>query len=365
MIWKKIKIKTKTEATDIVASVLFDFGVVGVEIEDNVNLTSEELKKMYVDIPIIRNDDGIAYVNFYISIVNEKEKNEILSKKINIDKDVLDDSYIMSTDNMWTLDEYEKRINDIKNELENYKSFSDLGELTFSEENLDDKIFLNKWKENFKRIDIDDISIIPSFDKNEILTKKLNVYIEPGSAFGTGQHETTKLCIKNIVEVFKEKGHIENFLDIGTGSGILSIIAYKLGAKNVYAVDVDSSTEENLLENLKLNDVKLVDKNVGILSNLDIKKYAYEFGNIITDEKLMKKLAKVKYDVITINILAPIIISMFEKAKVYELLGNFGKIILSGIIKEKANEVLKIVNKYLKVASITYENDWVSVVAKN
>lgn len=368
MLWKKIKIKTITSATDIVALALFENDIVGAEIEDNVNLTDDELKQMFVDIPVMKNDDGIAYVCFYVAIVEKFEKEKIMSEKLNVDKTVLDDSYISSTDNIFTIDEYEKKLQNIKNSLCEYKEYGNLGDLTFDEEILDDKLFLNKWKENFKRINFDNVCIIPNFDKEPTSSNKLNIYIEPGSAFGTGQHATTKLCINNIVATFEENKNVKNFLDIGTGSGILSIVAYKLGAKNIYAVDADSSVKDNLIENLKLNginkysdlqfyrfnDEKEVDK-------LD-REFFYGFGNIITDKKLMEQISQNKYDVITINILAPVIISMFEKAKVYELLDVGGKMILSGIIKEKEVEVLNIVKKYLNIIKISYENEWVSIV---
>ena len=357
MKWKKITINTLVEAADIVASVLFDNGIVGAEIEDNQNLTSEELKKMYVDIPKLNVDDGKSKVSFYVSI------GEKLNKEYD-NKELVDSSYMVSNDNIFTESEFEIILNNIKSDLEDYKSFMDMGSLSYDEEILDDKDFLTKWKDNFKSIKIENINIMPSWEK-QYDKDDINIFIEPGNAFGTGQHETTRLCAIALKEIIGNK-NVNNFLDIGAGSGILSLIAYKLGAKKVFAIDIDENCEFNLLENLKLNNISSVKK----ISCEDSKineyneKFIYGFGNIITDDWLKHTLELEKYDIIVANILAPVIISLIEKADIVSYLNEGGKLVLSGIIKEKESEVREALMKNSKIKDIkvSSEGEWVSIV---
>ena len=376
MIWNKITIDTTTEAADIVASVLFDNNIVGAEIEDNQNLSDEDLSKMYVDIPKINVDDGKSKVSFYVSIGDkDKDHEEIIDKKF------VDNSYMPSSDNIFKKEEFDEILSNIKLELEEYRSFVDMGSLKISEIELDDNDFLKKWKENFKKIDIDDISILPSFEMtNEIDNSKINIFIEPGNAFGTGQHSTTKLCVKSLKKIMSNR-KINKVLDIGSGSGILSIIAKKLGASTVLAIDVDENVEFNLLENLKLNDIKTIYKLVGSnilqdnysfdhivctvkdLDDFKVKdEFLYSFGNILTDDSFKDEFCKIKYDIILANILSPIIISLIEKCHIHEMLEDNGYLILSGIIKEKEKEVLDTINKFIKYKDliVDYDEEWVS-----
>ena len=376
MIWRKITINTTNEAADIVASVLFDNNIVGAEIEDNQNLSAEDLSKMYVDIPKINIDDGKSKVSFYISI-GDREK----SQDENVDKSLIDNSYMPSSDNIFTKEEFDAILNNIKTELEDYRNFVDMGSLDISEITLDDEDFLKKWKENFKKIVIDDISIIPSFDMSKIGDDgNLNIYIEPGNAFGTGQHSTTKLCVQSLKKIMAEKN--KNYvLDIGSGSGILSIIAKKLGSDKVFAIDVDENVELNLLENLNLNDIKRIYKigqsgsyNENVLNNnkvtlinelselKDNNLFLYGFGNILTDEDFKSKLCSVKYDIIIANILSPVIISLIEKCRIQDMLNENGNLILSGIIKEKEQEVFETIKKNIKYKDlmVDYDDEWVS-----
>lgn len=356
MKWKKITINTLVEAADIVASVLFDNGIVGAEIEDNQNLTSEELKKMYVDIPKLNVDDGKSKVSFYVSIGEKVNKDYK-------DKSLVDSSYMVSNDNIFTESEFENILSNIKDELEDYRSFMDMGTLLFEEEILDDKDFLTKWKDNFKSIKIDNINILPSWEKR-YSEDDINIFIEPGNAFGTGQHETTRLCAFALKDIIKND--INSFLDIGAGSGILSLISYKLGAKRVYAIDIDENCEFNLLENLKLNKIssyKKISSGNCKINELN-EKFIYGFGNIITDNWLKSALRLEKYDIIVANILAPVIISLIEKADIASYINDGGYLVLSGIIKEKESDVRDALMKNGKIKDIKVnsEGEWVSLV---
>ena len=357
MIWKKITINTNVEAAEIVASVLFDNNIVGAEIEDNQNLTEEELKKMYVDIPKLNIDDGKSKVSFYVSIGEKIDKD--FSK---VDNNLVDNSYMISNDNIFTKEEFDSIFEKIKEDLEDYKSFMDMGSLNIEEEDLDDEIFLNKWKENFKSLEIDDINILPNWEKAK--EGKINIFIEPGNAFGTGQHATTKLCVRAIEEIVKSN-RVNNFLDIGTGSGILSIIADKLGIKNIVAIDIDENCEFNILDNLKLNNInsfyKIADDfNLDILNKYD---FIYGFGNIITDDALKNRIKLAKYDIFVANILAPVLISLIEVGKISDYINDNGHLILSGIIKEMEEEVISCLKraKCFKNIKSFYEDDWVLI----
>ncbi len=361
MIWKKITINTNVEAADIVASVLFDNGIVGAEIEDNQNLSEEDLKKMYVDIPKINFDDGKSKVSFYVSI-GKKTENSF----DNSDKNIVDNSYMKSNDNIFTEAEFKDILKNIHNGLEEYRQFMDMGSLEIEEQELNDEDFLNKWKENFKSLVIDDINILPNWEKSK--DGKLNIFIEPGNAFGTGQHATTKLCVKAIEKLVNEKGNDLSFLDIGTGSGILSIIAYKLGVNRIIAIDIDENCELNLKENLKLNSIDSVDRidDESYRINFDKYKFIYGFGNIICDSKLRKIVGSEKYDIIVANILAPVLISLIEQGNIGSFLANGGSLILSGIIKEKLNDVLASLNKSACFKDISYDfkDEWAVITCK-
>lgn len=363
MIWKKITIDTKTEAADIVASVLFDNGIIGAEIEDNQSLSDEDLKKMYVDIPLDKIDDGNAKVSFYISI---KEDGDEKTSTKDVDNNLVDNSYIMSTDNIFSRSDYDNIFGNIKNELKSYRDFVDMGSLNISETELDDKVFLNKWKENFKGVKIDDIEILPNWEKNSdksCSNNELSIYIEPGSAFGTGKHPTTSLCVKATSEIMKESRGDFKVLDVGAGSGILSIIAMKLGVEKVVAVDIDKSVENNLLENLELNDInsfKKFDENkINFLLYKDVS-YIYGFGNILTDKWVADFVKNISYDIVVANILAPVIISLLGMGKITSYLKSGGYLILSGIIKEKEEELIAAIknDKTIKDYKIYREDEW-------
>lgn len=358
MIWKKITIDTNEEASDIVAGVIYDNGIVGVEIEDNKNLTDEELSKMYVDIPKFKVDDGKAKVSFYVSIGNRDVKSFD-----GVDKNLIDNSYMMSSENIFTEDEFNEKLANIKTELEEYREFTNMGELKFSEIELDDKVFLNKWKENFKSITIDSVNIIPYFERDKSF-EGTNIYIEPGNAFGTGQHITTKLCIRELKKYITER-NTTRVLDIGCGSGILSILSKVLGADTVYAIDVDENVELNLKDNLQLNNIqnvaKITESSINASSNND--SFIYGFGNVLTDKWLIDELRGEKFDLIVANILAPVIISLIEKGNIFSYVKEGGVVVFSGILIEKSKDVLKTISSHTEVKEtiVNKEDEWCSI----
>ena len=164
MKWNQFRLKTTTEAEDVVSSILADLGVEGVQIEDKVPLTESDKEQMFVDIlPDIAEDDGVAYLTFYLDI----------------EEDV------------------EAKMEEIKQELEEMRDFMDLGELTIEASETEDIDWVNNWKKYFHQFYIDDVLIIPSWEEVKEEDKdKMIIHIDPGTAFGTGMHETTQLCVR-------------------------------------------------------------------------------------------------------------------------------------------------------------------------
>ena len=204
MKWNKFTLKTKTDVEDIIISTLADIGIQGAEIEDKQPLTEEDKKQMFVDIlPDMPEDDGVAYLNFYL---DEDENVEEMLEKVNA-------------------------------ELSELRNFVDIGEGTITTSETEDKDWINNWKQYFKQFYVDDILIIPSWEEvKEEDRDRMIIHIDPGTAFGTGMHETTQLCIRQLKKYVTSETEL---LDVGTGSGILSIVALKLGAKHAVGTDLD------------------------------------------------------------------------------------------------------------------------------
>lgn len=343
----KYIINTCVDAEDIIASTLFDYGIEGVEIDDKVGLSEKELKEQYVDIPMELTDDGKAKVIFYVEIVSDENEK---CKKVNIDNKILDNSYNNNIYNQYTEDEIEKIVNNILNDLDIYKKNLDMGSLIIEKEDLTGFDYMNKWKEYFKKIYIDDICIMPSFEKPDENDKnKIIINIDPKGAFGTGNHQTTKLCIEEIVRQIKNN-NIENMLDIGCGSGILGIVAKKMGVKNILSIDVDENIKDTIYENIDINGINKKD-------------FEYIIGNIITDDNIKEKVGKEKYDIITANILAPVIISLITDGEIDKYMKKGSVLITSGILDKYEKDVVDAIkrNKNLELIDVKYKDEWVNV----
>ena len=218
MKWNKFRLKTTTEAEDIVSSMLYDLGVEGVQIEDKVPLTKEEKDQMFVDIlPDIPEDDGSAYLTFYLE-EGEKTKELLLN---------------------------------VGKELEEMRAYVNVGECTIEESQTEDVDWMNNWKKYFHQFYIDDILVIPSWEKVKAEDEgKLIIHIDPGTAFGTGMHETTQLCIRALKNYVKAGDRV---LDVGCGSGILGMLALKFGAEYSVGTDLDPCAITAACENMEEN----------------------------------------------------------------------------------------------------------------
>ena len=326
MKWKKFRIKTKTEAEDIIISSLYDIGLEGAQIEDNVPLTALEKEQMFVDIlPQIGEDDGTAYLSFF---VEETEEGELL---VNGEKTT------------------EEQVLDMVNqELESLKEFLDIGEGTIVVDETEDIDWINNWKQYFKQFYVDDILIIPSWEEIKEEDKdRMIIHIDPGTAFGTGMHETTQLCIRQLKKYVTK---VTVLLDVGTGSGILSIVALKLGASHAVGTDLDPCAVPAVEENKEANQIPDGD-------------FEMMIGNIIDDREIQDAAGYEKYDIVTANILAdvlvpltPVIVQHMKKGGIY---------ITSGILDVKESVVTEAVEKAgLEVLEVTRQGEWVSVTAR-
>ena len=326
MKWKKFRIKTKTEAEDIIISTLYDIGLEGAQIEDNVPLTPLEKEQMFVDIlPQMQEDDGIAYLSFF---VEETEDGKLLMNG--------------------EVSQEEEILNEVKTELEGLRDFMDIGEGSIAVDETEDIDWINNWKQYFKQFYVDDILIIPSWEEVKEEDKdRMIIHIDPGTAFGTGMHETTQLCIRQLKKFVKEDTEL---LDVGTGSGILSIVALKLGAKHAVGTDLDPCAVPAVEENKEVNEIPTQDFDMMI-------------GNIIDDKEVQDKVGYEKYDIVVANILAdvlvpltPVIVNQMKKGGIY---------ITSGIIDKKEETVVEAVKAAgLEVLEVTYQGEWVSVTAR-
>ena len=314
MKWTKFRLKTTTEAEDIVICALADAGIEGALIEDNVPLSEEDLKRMFVDIPLASGpDDGTAYLSFYL------------------DEDADVDA---------TLARVEK-------ELDALRQFSDIGPCTIERSETEDKDWVNNWKQYFHQFTVDEFLIVPSWEevRPEHEGKRL-LHIDPGTAFGTGMHETTQLCIRQL------KKHITKgceVLDVGTGSGILGIVSLMLGAGHVFATDLDPCAMDAVSENLQANDIAPENMQAVI-------------GNLIDDPGVQKQAGYEKYDIVVANILAPVLVELTPQ--VVSHLKKGGIYITSGILDVKEKDVTDACRKAgLSVIEVTRQGEWVSVTA--
>ena len=315
MKWNRFTIKTKTEAEDVIISALADVGVEGVEIQDKQPLTETDKEQMFVDImPEGPADDGIAYLNFYLE--EDTETAPVLER--------------------------------VRAVLEEVRGYMDIGEGTITESQTEDKDWINNWKEYFHQFYVDDILIVPSWEEVKEEDKdKMILHIDPGTAFGTGMHETTQLVIRQLKKFVTKDTQM---LDVGTGSGILGIVALKLGAAHVVGTDLDPCAIPAVADNKEANGIK--DETFDML-----------IGNIIDDKEVQDTVGYEKYDIVTANILAdvlvpltPVIVNQMKKGADY---------ITSGILDVKEEVVVKAVKDAgLQLVEVTHQGEWVSVTAR-
>ena len=317
MKWKKYTIETTTAAEDFMSGMLMELGIEGIEIEDNIPLTKEDQADMFIDfLPELPPDEGKSHVSFYIED-DGTDQSEILKK--------------------------------VKIGLEELRDTVDVGSGMILSSETEDLDWINNWKKFFSSFTIENILIKPTWEDVKPEDKdKFMIEIDPGISFGTGKHETTQLCIRQLIKYIKD-GH-PKVLDVGCGSGILSIVALKLGASEVVGTDLDADCMISTHENMKVN-------------HLDEKLGTFYVGNLIDDVDLQKQVGTEEYDIVVANILADVIIPMAPV--IPDRLRKGGYFITSGIIDFKEDEVRDAIEKTgLKVIEINHQGEWVNITAQ-
>lgn len=316
MKWHRFTIITTTAAEDFISDMLLELGIDGIEIEDHVPLSKQDTMAMFVDIlPELPPDDGLAKVHFYLE--PQKDFSELLQK--------------------------------VKEGLEQLRTFVEVGEGTIVESETEDKDWINNWKQYFKPFTVGDILIKPTWEEiPEEDKEKLLIQIDPGTAFGTGMHETTQLCIRQLKNYLFAGAEL---LDVGTGSGILSIVGLKLGAKHAFGTDLDpnaiSAAQENMLSN-----------------GISPEQFTIRIGNLMEEEALQQEIGFGRYDIVVTNILADIILLLQTEIAQYIKVGGYW--ITSGILESKRQVVEEAFNRNpdLEIVETIAQGEWVSVTAR-
>lgn len=316
MKWKKFTLITTTAAEDLISSMMDDLGIEGIEIEDNIPLTDKENKGMFIDIlPELPPDEGKARISFYLE--EDADTAAVLKQ--------------------------------VEEGLDELACFVDLGERRIEASETEDKDWINNWKQYFKPFTVDNILIKPTWEEVPREHKdKLMIQIDPGTAFGTGMHETTQLCIRQLQKYITPESRV---LDVGTGSGILGIAALMLGAKEVKGTDLDENAISAVNENMASN-------------GIDPKRFQVRQGNIIDEREVQEWAGAARYDIVVANILAPVIILLQEEIPRH--LKKGGIFITSGIIDTKEEDVRAAMeaNEELEIVDIARQGEWVSVIAR-
>lgn len=316
MKWNKYRLATTTEAVDLISYTLAEMGIEGIEIEDKVPLSEEDKQKMFIDLlPELDEDDGKAFVSFYIE--PEKDHDTTLEEVLAAVKELAD--------------------------------FVDIGEATIEKTQTEDIDWMNNWKKYWKPFNVDEHIIIkPTWETLEDVPEDtLVVEIDPGTAFGTGTHHTTRLCI---TQVNKYMQNDMNVLDVGCGSGILSIIALLRGAKKAIATDLDILAVDAAIENAQVNGIKPED-------------YTVLQGNVITDEAFRHQVGEHAFDMVVANIFAEIIIPLSDVVK--EMMKPGALFITSGIIDEREEDVrAALIKNGFEIMEVTHSGGWVSFTAR-
>ncbi|AYD40984.1 50S ribosomal protein L11 methyltransferase [Clostridium fermenticellae] len=306
--WIEVSIFTSSEAVEAVSGILYNTGVKGVSIEDSQDI---EFKKKhpgdwdYFDESLLDVRDGALIKGYY------KRDSK--------------------------LDEYLSYIKNAVNDLEKFGIDKGKGLITVA--NVNEEDWENNWKKYYKPTKVGEkIVVKPIWEEYKPKNNELTVELDPGMAFGTGTHETTRMCIKALEKYVENDSTI---FDIGTGSGILSISAAKLGAKKVIGVDLDPVAVKSASENVRFNNIN----NVNILE-----------GDLM-------KVVEGKADIVVANIIADVIISLADG--VADFIVKHGLFISSGIIKDRKDDVINELEKNnFKIEEVNIDGEWVCIVAR-
>lgn len=324
MKWKKYTITTTTAAEDYISPMLMDLGIEGIEIEDNIPLSREDQADMFIDfLPELPPDDGISHVSFYIEDDGSDQR---------------------------------PLLKDVRLALEELRNVVDIGSGEITTDETEDLDWINNWKKYFTSFSVGGLLIKPTWeDIKEEDKGKVFIEIDPGISFGTGKHETTQLCIRQLQKYISGDGEYQpenqhpRVLDVGCGSGILSIVALKLGAKEVVGTDLDRDCMVSTAANMEVNHLA---PSLG----------RFYVGNLIDDESLQETVGTECFDIVVANILADVIIPMAPV--IPARLKTGGYFITSGIIDFKEQEVKEAIEQTgLTIVEINHQGEWVNITA--
>ena len=420
MKWRKYTIHTTTEAEDLVSMMLMELGVEGVEIEDNVPLSEADTKGMFIDIlPETGPDDGTSKLSFYLHIREDEGAEEAgndtddgtrqdksgkadkAAETEDLSRDASEDRSYSIADRLWTEEEISGLMQSVRDNLEEMRNYIDVGEARIEEGITEETDWRDNWKAFFKPVKAGSFLIKPTWETvpeeyiREMEDGKLKVIeIDPGTAFGTGSHETTQLCLKAI-ERYLHSG--DKVLDIGTGSGILGIAALKAGAGYVAATELDEQCEPSIMDNTGFNNItegefRLFIGNIigddvfkkNVLSSIDDSGNTGKAGNVgNTGNTLSAGSAgqessgcsrgmkddmpgSEKFDIVIANILAPVICMLAGAGEADSLIKTGGIFITSGIIDEKLEDVVNAFksNPAWEILEVNEQGEWRSVIAE-
>ncbi|MBR5930851.1 MAG: 50S ribosomal protein L11 methyltransferase [Lachnospiraceae bacterium] len=322
MKYTKYTIQTTNEDADMVSVLLMDAGIFDIQIENNIQLTDEELNQIYADFKKdLPEDDGTCKISFFV-----EEKTD--PSEIEADA---------------------RMIEEVKAALLEVPETYGIAPVSLSVEKLDSADWENNWKEYFKPFRVDQIQIVPTWEEIPEDAGDIVIRIDPGMAFGTGTHETTRLCLRGLLANLSENDKV---LDLGCGSGILGICALKLGADAVTSVDIDEQAVRVAKENYEVN-------------GIDPETQHFFIGNAVSDEDLKQQiLSQGPFEVVVVNILADVIAEMMPSLDQYLVPG--GKLITSGILDSKEQLIKDSIaaNPALEYEETEADGDWVRITAR-
>lgn len=321
MNWIKVSVFTTSQGIEPVSGRLYQLGISGIEIEDEQDfkdfLENNRQYWDYVDEELVHKMEGETKVIAYVS--DDTAGRELLFS--------------------------------IKSTLAELKSLDEndeFGRLETEIDNMTEQDWANNWRQYFHPMEIGEkVMIKPEWEELSEPTDRIVFNIEPGMSFGTGSHYTTQLCIEALERYIKPG---VKMLDLGCGSGILSIISLLLGADMAAAVDIDPNAVDTAYQNAYRN-------------NIDKSRYKVLSGNVMTDSDIQAEIAENKYEVVAANIVADVIIGLAPKAKEY--MADGGVFITSGIIVDRLQDVKNaLLENGFKIEEINQRKDWVSIVCR-